>query len=47
MKEGRVWKIAQVNFTVPIPNALMKKVKDLLDAYLKVEAEKGREVRKP
>ena len=47
VKEGKAWKITQYNLTVPIPNPLMKKVKDLIEAHLKGEAEKAKEIRKP
>ncbi len=40
VKEGRAWRIAQYNLTVPIPNPLMAKVKDLIEAHLKAEAAK-------
>lgn len=31
VKDGKDWKIAHYNLTVPIPNPLMKQVKDLID----------------
>jgi hypothetical protein len=37
VREKGAWKIAQYNLTVPIPNDLMKEVKDLIEQY-----EKGR-----
>jgi hypothetical protein len=40
VKEGRAWRIAQYNLTVPIPNPLMKQVKQLLEAHAKAEAER-------
>jgi hypothetical protein len=42
VKEGKAWRIAQYNLTVPIPNPLMGKVKDLIEAHLKAEAAKAR-----
>ena len=37
VREGGAWRIAQYNLTVPIPNDLMKEVKDRIERY-----EKGR-----
>ncbi|MFN8012159.1 MAG: nuclear transport factor 2 family protein [Holophagaceae bacterium] len=42
VKEGRAWRITQYNLTVPIPNPLMGKVKDLIEAHLKAEAAKAK-----
>ncbi len=43
VKEGKAWRIAQYNLTVPIPNPLMKQVKELIEAHQKAEAAKARE----
>ncbi|MBK8726028.1 MAG: nuclear transport factor 2 family protein [Holophagaceae bacterium] len=43
VKEGKAWKIAQYNLTVPIPNPLMDKVKQLIEAQGKAELEKAKE----
>lgn len=40
VKEGKAWKIAHYNLTVPIPNPLMKSVKEQIEAHLKGEAGK-------
>jgi ketosteroid isomerase-like protein len=37
VKEGNVWKIAQYNLSVPIPNDLMGEVKNRIDAYFKAQ----------
>jgi ketosteroid isomerase-like protein len=37
VRDKRAWKIAQYNLTIPIPNDLMKEVKDRIEEY-----EKGR-----
>lgn len=40
VREGRTWRIVQYNLTVPIPNPLMKSVKEMIEAHLKAEAAK-------
>jgi ketosteroid isomerase-like protein len=40
VKEGKTWRIAHYNLTVPIPNPLMKTVKEQIEAHLKAEAGK-------
>lgn len=38
VKQGKTWKIVQYNLSVPIPNPLMKQVKQEIDEYLKATA---------
>ncbi len=35
MKQGKTWRIAQYNLSVPIPNPLMKQVTKEIEGYLK------------
>lgn len=38
VKVGKVWRIAHYNLTVPIPNPLMKQVKELIENHAKAQA---------
>lgn len=38
VKQGRTWRIAQYNLSVPIPNPLMKQVKKEIEEHLKETA---------
>ncbi len=40
VKQGKTWRIAQYNLSVPIPNPLMKQVKKEIEEHLKAVAKK-------